>query len=94
MAKIKVAARARAKKQERAHTKKKLRTPAPRFGLSVDEAAAAVPTSRSQMYEFIGEGRIKTKRLGDRLIIPVAELARFIDSLPNGETPTLVKGKG
>ena len=56
-----------------------------RIALSPAEAAAAIGLGRSKLYELMRAGEINAKKSGGRTIIPVSELQRFIDALP--QTP-------
>ena len=56
-----------------------------RIALSPAEAAAAIGLGLLKLYELMRAGEINAKKSGGRTIIPVAELQRFIDALP--QTP-------
>lgn len=45
---------------------------------TVAEAAAYLTISRSQLYKLIAEKRIKPFKIGSRVVIPLAELKRFV----------------
>jgi hypothetical protein len=47
------------------------------------EAAAAIGCGISKLDEEIAAGKIKAKKTGKNLIIPVAELERYISELPD-----------
>jgi excisionase family DNA binding protein len=47
------------------------------YGL--EDAANAVGLSRSRIYELIAAGEIVPCKVGNRTIIPIAELAAFLD---------------
>lgn len=50
----------------------------PRLGYSVDEAAAALGIGRSTLYRLIRDGRLRTLRLGRRVLITATELEGFL----------------
>lgn len=58
--------------------------PQPRLGrfLNIPEACSFLRVSRSRLYEFFSEGKIRTHKLGTRTLIQREELDRFLDSLP------------
>ena len=37
--------------------------------------------SRTTLYQFMAEGRLKSKKIGGRRVIPASELARFMASV-------------
>ena len=45
----------------------------------IEDAANAVGLSRSRIYELIAAGEIVPCKVGSRTIIPLAELAAFLD---------------
>lgn len=53
------------------------------IGLGVDDAAAAVNISRSTLYAEMNAGRIVSKKVGKRRIIPVAALHAWLAAQPN-----------
>lgn len=53
-----------------------------KIALSPSEAAAAIGLGKSKLYELLRSGEISAKKSGGRTIITVAELQRFIDTLP------------
>ena len=54
------------------------------LALSVKEAAQACGLSRATFYRLIQSGAIVPRKCGHRTLIPVAELERFLRSLPSG----------
>jgi hypothetical protein len=52
--------------------------PIPRLGLSLDEAGAALGMSRDSFDRYIAP-HIRIVRLGRMRIVPVSELARYVD---------------
>jgi excisionase family DNA binding protein len=52
--------------------------------LGVEPAAAALGICRSQLYELIGDGSIRSVKIGKRRLIERAELDRFVAKLPVG----------
>ena len=54
----------------------------PREGLSILEACQVAGIGRSKIYEAIGEGSLKARKLGKRTIILRSELQRFLSALP------------
>jgi excisionase family DNA binding protein len=47
----------------------------------VDEAAEALRLSRSQLYELIRSGRLRTVKCGRRRLVPVSALDEYVSSL-------------
>jgi excisionase family DNA binding protein len=45
----------------------------------VEEAAEALRLSRSQIYELIRSGRLRTVKEGRRRLVPVAALAEYVE---------------
>ena len=56
-------------------------TNVPKLAYSVREAAHASSLSKSQVYNFIASGRLASRRIGGRTIIPAESLMALI----NGE---------
>ena len=50
----------------------------PRVGYSPSEFAAMTSMSKSAVYAAVDRGDIKARRIGSRLIIPVAEVSRLL----------------
>lgn len=53
----------------------------PALAYRVDEAAEAVRLSRSQIYELIRSGQLRTIKLGRRRLVPVQALTDYINGL-------------
>lgn len=53
-----------------------------RLALSVDEAADAVGISRVYLYAELKAGRLASKKIGKRRLIPVAALQAWLDAVP------------
>jgi hypothetical protein len=49
---------------------------------SVDEFRVVVGCGRSQAYQFVREGRIKTLRIGSRIFIPTSAIRSMLDAAP------------
>lgn len=54
-------------------------TPA-KLAYSIAEAAAAVSIGRSKVYALIAEGRLETRKIGKRTVIPAASLAELLEA--------------
>jgi len=50
----------------------------PKLAFTIAEACHAVGIGRSKLYELIGEGRVETRKIGSRTIIPADSLRRLI----------------
>ena len=50
----------------------------------IDEAGAALDSSRAALYQLISAGRLRVVHLGKRPRIPGAEIIRFAAELTNG----------
>lgn len=50
--------------------------------LSVTEAAAAAGIGRSLMYQMLGDGRVRSIRLGRRRVVPSSAIAELAQSPP------------
>lgn len=57
------------------------RPPVPAVLYAVDEAATALRLSRSQLYELIRSGRLRTVKCGRRRLVPVSALDEYVSSL-------------
>jgi excisionase family DNA binding protein len=55
--------------------------------LSVREAAARLGLGRDLTYRLVAEGRLRSLRLGRRVLIPAVELPRFIEAESAGTRP-------
>lgn len=51
-----------------------------RLGLNLIEAALTVGVARNTMRELIELGRVRAVKVGRRIVVPVAELERFLAS--------------
>lgn len=51
---------------------------APKLAFTIAEACHAVGIGRSKLYELIGRGRIETRKIGSRTIIPAESLRALI----------------
>ena len=49
------------------------------IALRVDEACKAVSIGKSNFYRMVREGKIETRLVGRRRLVPVAALRRFIE---------------
>jgi excisionase family DNA binding protein len=54
-----------------------------RASYSVPEAAAAIGVSSRTLWTYVKRKRLKTFRLGTRVLVPADELRRFIDEQMN-----------
>lgn len=50
-----------------------------KLAYSIPEAANAISIGRSKLYELIAEGRIETRKIGRRTVIPAASLHRLLE---------------
>ena len=51
-----------------------------KLAYSITEAANAISIGRSKLYELIAEGRIETRKIGKRTVIPAASLHRLLEA--------------
>jgi excisionase family DNA binding protein len=51
-----------------------------KLAYSIPEAAAAVSIGRSKVYSLIAEGRLETRKIGKRTVIPAASLLKLLDA--------------
>jgi excisionase family DNA binding protein len=62
-----------------------------KLGLTVPEAAALSSLGQTSIYKAIREGRLRIRKYGTRTIITCADLASFLENLPDeperGDTP-------
>ena len=49
-----------------------------KLALSPDETRAALGVGRTTMYNLIAAGRLRAVRVNRRLIVPLAEIQRFL----------------
>ena len=61
-----------------------LRNAAEKLGLTVPEAALLSSLGQTSLYKAIKEGRLRVRKYGTRTIITRADLASFLEGLPNG----------
>lgn len=52
-----------------------------KLAYSISEAAHAISIGRSKLYELIAEGRVETRKIGKRTVIPAASLHRLLDAV-------------
>lgn len=50
----------------------------PKLAFTIAEACHAVGIKRSKLYELIGEGRVESRKIGSRTIIPEDSLRRLV----------------
>jgi len=50
------------------------------LAISVTEAAAALGISRSAAYQAAREGKLPTRKVGRRILVPVSALQRWLDT--------------
>jgi excisionase family DNA binding protein len=55
-----------------------------KLGLTVPEAAALSSLGQTSIYKAIREGRLRIRKYGTRTIITRADLASFLENLPDG----------
>jgi len=52
--------------------------------IGVREAAAELGIGRDRAYQLVAEGRLRSLRLGRRVLVPRAELERFVEREARG----------
>lgn len=52
---------------------------ATKLAYSIPEAASAISIGRSKVYALIAEGRLETRKIGKRTVIPAASLIALLD---------------
>ncbi len=52
----------------------------PKLAYTIAEACHAVGIGRTKLYELIGEGRVETRKIGARTVIPAESLRALIGS--------------
>lgn len=52
-----------------------------KLAYSISEAANAISIGRSKIYQLISEGRIETRKIGKRTVIPAASLHRLLEAV-------------
>lgn len=50
----------------------------PKLAFTVTEACRAIGIGRSKLYELIGQGRVETRKIGKRTIIPAESLRALV----------------
>lgn len=50
----------------------------PKLAFTIPEACHAVGIKRSKLYELIGQGRVETRKIGSRTIIPAESLRDLV----------------
>jgi excisionase family DNA binding protein len=50
----------------------------PKLAFTIAEACHAVGIGRSKLYELIGQGRVTTRKIGSRTIIPAESLRNLV----------------
>jgi len=50
----------------------------PKLAFTIAEACHAVGIGRSKLYELIGQGRLETRKIGSRTLIPTESLRALI----------------
>jgi excisionase family DNA binding protein len=53
----------------------------PKLSYSIAEASQAISIGRSKIYELISEGRIETRKIGKRTVIPAASLHTLLEAM-------------
>ena len=51
---------------------------APKFAFTIEEACHAVGIGRTKLYQLIGAGRVETRKIGSRTVIPAESLRALI----------------
>ena len=51
-----------------------------KLAYSIAEAAAAISIGRSKVYTLIAEGRLETRKIGKRTVIPARSLAKLLEA--------------
>ncbi|NCP18644.1 MAG: helix-turn-helix domain-containing protein [Erythrobacter sp.] len=52
----------------------------PKLAFTVAEACRSIGIGRSKLYELIAEGRIETRKIGKRTLIPAQSLYALIEA--------------
>jgi excisionase family DNA binding protein len=55
--------------------------PNQKLAYSIVEAAHAVSIGRSKLYQLIAEGRVETRKIGKRTVIPATSLHRLLEAM-------------
>jgi excisionase family DNA binding protein len=61
-----------------------LRPTMEKLGFTVPEAAALSSLGQTSIYKAIRDGQLRIRKYGTRTIITRADLASFLETLPNG----------
>jgi excisionase family DNA binding protein len=56
------------------------KVPTPETVLTIDEVAKRLKISKSLVYKAIGDGNLKSIRIGKRRLVPASEVQRLIES--------------
>ncbi len=59
--------------------------------ITVSEAARRLSCSRSLLYEILGDGQIRSVKLGKKRLVQVASLEAFAASLPESQLKQTAK---
>ena len=54
--------------------------------VSVEEAAVQIGISRTLAYALVGQGKIRSIRAGNRILIPISALEEFLGEMAPGST--------
>ncbi|MBO9581862.1 MAG: helix-turn-helix domain-containing protein [Sphingobium sp.] len=54
------------------------RLESPKLAFTIAEACHAVGIGRSKLYELIGQGRLETRKIGSRTLIPAESLRSLV----------------
>jgi excisionase family DNA binding protein len=65
-----------------------LRPTMEKLGFTVPEAAALSSLGQTSIYKAIREGQLRIRKYGTRTIITRADLASFLENLPNAPEQT------
>jgi excisionase family DNA binding protein len=60
--------------------------------LTVPEAAALLGISPGTYYRAAARGEVPARRIGRRIVCPGAELARFLDGVPDRQPLRIIAG--
>lgn len=52
----------------------------PKLAFTIAEACHAVGIGRSKLYQLIGQGRLQTRKIGSRTLVPAESLRALISS--------------
>jgi excisionase family DNA binding protein len=55
--------------------------------LTPEEAAEALSLGRTKVYQLIGEGRLRSVRIGKSRRVPASALAELVDHLADSASP-------